>query len=72
MLRGLQSLRQTVSHAAGAKASAAAAENIPPYAQKIVGSWLIGCAGMVFGAVVLGGVTRLVQHSIACWQASNY
>lgn len=25
--------------------------------QKLVGSWLLGCSGMVFGAVVLGGVS---------------
>ena len=33
-------------------------------AQKIVGGWLIGCAGLCFGAVVLGGVTRLVIYVI--------
>lgn len=32
--------------------------DIPVHAQKMVGRWLIGCAGMVFGAVILGGVTR--------------
>ena len=62
MLWGLQSLRQTVTRAADSKAAASVAQNIPPYAEKIVGSWLIGCAGMVFGAVVLGGVTRWVHQ----------
>ena len=31
---------------------------ISAQAQKIVGTWLVGCAGMCFGAVILGGVTR--------------
>ncbi|KAK9508854.1 hypothetical protein O3M35_006314 [Rhynocoris fuscipes] len=34
-------------------------------AQKIVGYWLLGCSGMVFGAVVLGGVTRLTESGLS-------
>ncbi|KAH9520117.1 Cytochrome c oxidase assembly protein cox15 [Bulinus truncatus] len=34
-------------------------------AQKIVGGWLIGCAGMCFGAVILGGVTRLTESGLS-------
>ncbi|GAB1603931.1 cytochrome c oxidase assembly protein COX15 homolog [Argonauta hians] len=33
--------------------------------QKIVGRWLFGCAGMVFGAVILGGVTRLTESGLS-------
>lgn len=33
--------------------------------QKIVGTWLIGCAGMCFGAVILGGVTRLTESGLS-------
>jgi len=33
--------------------------------QKIVGSWMIGCAGMCFGAVILGGVTRLTESGLS-------
>ncbi|XP_055878932.1 cytochrome c oxidase assembly protein COX15 homolog isoform X1 [Biomphalaria glabrata] len=33
--------------------------------QKIVGYWLMGCAGMCFGAVVLGGVTRLTESGLS-------
>ncbi|XP_074640951.1 heme A synthase COX15-like [Tubulanus polymorphus] len=33
--------------------------------EKIVGRWLLGCAGMVFGAVVLGGVTRLTESGLS-------
>ncbi|XP_059176667.1 cytochrome c oxidase assembly protein COX15 homolog isoform X2 [Physella acuta] len=43
---------------------------VPPTAvseksQKIVGTWLLGCAGMCFGAVVLGGVTRLTESGLS-------
>ncbi|XP_076104618.1 heme A synthase COX15-like [Mytilus galloprovincialis] len=38
---------------------------IPLRAQKIVGGWLIGCAGMCFGAVILGGVTRLTESGLS-------
>ncbi len=31
----------------------------PSRTDKLVGYWLLGCCGSVFGAVVLGGVTRL-------------
>ncbi|CAB3381353.1 Hypothetical predicted protein [Cloeon dipterum] len=33
--------------------------------QKAVGWWLMGCGGMVFGAVVLGGVTRLTESGLS-------
>lgn len=33
--------------------------------QKIVGYWLMGCAGMVVGAVILGGVTRLTESGLS-------
>ncbi|KAL1460619.1 hypothetical protein WDU94_012586 [Cyamophila willieti] len=29
------------------------------------GYWLLGCSGMVFGAVVLGGVTRLTESGLS-------
>ncbi|BET01742.1 Cytochrome C oxidase assembly protein [Nesidiocoris tenuis] len=32
---------------------------------KIVGTWLLGCSGMVFGAVVLGGLTRLTESGLS-------
>lgn len=28
--------------------------NVTPLARKVVGYWLLGCSGMVFGAVILG------------------
>jgi cytochrome c oxidase assembly protein subunit 15 len=32
---------------------------------KRVGWWLMGCSGMVAGAVVLGGVTRLTESGLS-------
>ncbi|CAJ0586869.1 unnamed protein product, partial [Mesorhabditis spiculigera] len=32
---------------------------------KKVGYWLLGCAGMVYGAVALGGVTRLTESGLS-------
>ncbi|XP_066992191.1 heme A synthase COX15 [Anabrus simplex] len=34
-------------------------------AHRVVGYWLLGCSGMVFGAVVLGGVTRLTESGLS-------
>jgi hypothetical protein len=33
-------------------------QHVPIRERKIVGRWLLGCAGMCFGAVVIGGITR--------------
>jgi len=62
----------------GGGASAAAAEAIggsawthasgkaiPARAQKVVGYWLLGCAGACFAQVVLGGVTRLTESGLS-------
>ena len=32
--------------------------------KKVIGYWLLGCAGMVYGAVAIGGLTRLAQIPI--------
>lgn len=34
-------------------------------AQRAVGYWLLGCSGMVFGAVILGGITRLTESGLS-------
>ncbi|XP_045449932.1 cytochrome c oxidase assembly protein COX15 homolog [Melitaea cinxia] len=36
-----------------------------PKQSKAVGYWLLGCSGMVFTAVVLGGVTRLTESGLS-------
>jgi len=51
-----QTVRQSVTTATKAE--------ISPKAQKVVGSWLMGCAGMCAGAVILGGITRL-EHLLS-------
>lgn len=38
---------------------------IPAHGQKIVGFWLLGCAGACFAQVVLGGVTRLTESGLS-------
>ncbi|KAG7299231.1 hypothetical protein JYU34_017788 [Plutella xylostella] len=37
----------------------------PAKTSKVVGYWLLGCSGMVFTAVVLGGVTRLTESGLS-------
>ena len=41
-----------------ATTAGSAVKVIPAHGQKIVGGWLIGCAGMCAGAILLGGLTR--------------
>ncbi|VDM50793.1 unnamed protein product [Toxocara canis] len=33
--------------------------------RRVIGAWLLGCAGMVYGAVALGGVTRLTESGLS-------
>ncbi|XP_060551382.1 cytochrome c oxidase assembly protein COX15 homolog [Ruditapes philippinarum] len=54
-----QVVRQT------ATAAETAAPQISRRAQKIVGGWLISCAGMCAGAVLLGGITRLTESGLS-------
>ncbi|KAL2082930.1 hypothetical protein ACEWY4_020703 [Coilia grayii] len=43
-----------------------AAATVPNAAtNRIVGKWLVGCSGLVLGAVVLGGVTRLTESGLS-------
>lgn len=40
--------------------------NFPPLCPPLLpGYWMIGCAGMVIGSVVLGGVTRLTESGLS-------
>ncbi|KAF0313254.1 Cytochrome c oxidase assembly protein COX15 [Amphibalanus amphitrite] len=54
-----RALRQASSSAASTTTELA------PSARKAVGYWLMGCTGMVFGAVMLGGVTRLTESGLS-------
>ncbi|XP_068240461.1 heme A synthase COX15-like [Palaemon carinicauda] len=40
-------------------------DEIPEAGRKYVGRWLFGCSGMVFGAVVIGGLTRLTESGLS-------
>merc|ERR1711936_21102 len=57
----LQCLRRTAN---------VAVPQLSEASQKIVGAWMVGCAGMCFGAVILGGVTRLTESGLSMvdWQ----
>lgn len=39
--------------------------DISEHAHKVVGRWLMACAGMVFGAVFVGGATRLTESGLS-------
>uniref|UniRef100_A0A669FAT0 Cytochrome c oxidase assembly homolog 15 (yeast) n=1 Tax=Oreochromis niloticus TaxID=8128 RepID=A0A669FAT0_ORENI len=54
----------TVTVEGGTSTSAAA--SVPSAASnRIVGRWLLGCSGLVVGAIVLGGVTRLTESGLS-------
>ena len=36
-----------------------------PWRQKVVGSWLLASGGLVYGIVVLGGLTRLTESGLS-------
>lgn len=50
--------QSTLTAEAGATSSPAAATVPNAASNRIVGRWLLGCSGLVVGAIVLGGVTR--------------
>ncbi|XP_075072062.1 heme A synthase COX15 isoform X2 [Mixophyes fleayi] len=46
--------------------SRAAVGSVPnPATNRIMGRWLLACSGMVAGAVILGGVTRLTESGLS-------
>ncbi|XP_006808020.1 cytochrome c oxidase assembly protein COX15 homolog isoform X2 [Neolamprologus brichardi] len=55
----------TVTVEGGASTSAAAASVPNAASNRIVGRWLLGCSGLVVGAIVLGGVTRLTESGLS-------
>ncbi|XP_046385485.1 cytochrome c oxidase assembly protein COX15 homolog [Ischnura elegans] len=52
-------IRQNVTHAGEV------VNKVPVKSERIIGYWLLGCSGMVFTAVVLGGVTRLTESGLS-------
>ncbi|KAK1792641.1 hypothetical protein P4O66_012583, partial [Electrophorus voltai] len=59
----LQRGQNTVVSEAGSAHAIAATPNSAT--NRIVGQWLVGCSGLVLGAVVLGGVTRLTESGLS-------
>ncbi|KAK2170866.1 hypothetical protein NP493_1127g00058 [Ridgeia piscesae] len=45
-----------------------ATPSVSPQGQKAVGLWLLGCAGMTFGAIVIGAITRLTESGLSMTQ----
>nr|CAD7263088.1 unnamed protein product [Timema shepardi] len=73
MLVVLSSTAEDGEIKAGLRGSVSVAVSVPTRADKMVGTWLLGCGGMVFGAVILvtrcyvdtGGVTRLTESGLS-------
>ncbi|KAM3606338.1 uncharacterized protein V6R79_014699 [Siganus canaliculatus] len=57
--------QSTITAEAGTSAAPAAATVPNAATNRIVGRWLLGCSGLVVGAVVLGGVTRLTESGLS-------
>ncbi|XP_022052697.2 cytochrome c oxidase assembly protein COX15 homolog [Acanthochromis polyacanthus] len=57
--------QSTVTAEAGASSTPAAAAVPNAATNRIVGRWLLGCSGLVVGAIVLGGVTRLTESGLS-------
>jgi len=49
-----------------------ASASVTPFATKVVGWWLLGCGGMVFGAVVLGNLQFCYQAQSALSMSDSY
>ncbi|XP_072292962.1 heme A synthase COX15 [Eucyclogobius newberryi] len=65
-LRFFRRNQGTIAAEAGVSSGSATATVVPNAASnRIVGRWLVGCSGLVIGAVVLGGVTRLTESGLS-------
>ncbi|XP_073408897.1 heme A synthase COX15 [Dendrobates tinctorius] len=49
----------------GAQSRAAVGSGPNSAAERVMGRWLLACSGMVAGAVILGGVTRLTESGLS-------
>ncbi|XP_056465248.1 cytochrome c oxidase assembly protein COX15 homolog [Gadus chalcogrammus] len=57
--------QSTITAEVGAPTARAASAVPNAASNRIVGRWLLGCSGLVVGAVVLGGVTRLTESGLS-------
>ncbi|KAK7930843.1 hypothetical protein WMY93_007238 [Mugilogobius chulae] len=62
-LRLLRRNQGTIAAESGATSGSAIVPNAA--SNRLVGRWLVGCSGLVVGAVVLGGVTRLTESGLS-------
>ncbi|KAF3223103.1 Cytochrome c oxidase assembly protein cox15 [Orbilia oligospora] len=53
------------SNAAATATTKTKSSSFPDTSEKVVGYWLLGSAGLVFGIVVLGGLTRLTESGLS-------
>jgi len=67
-LAPVRRLLATAPPAAPAQAATAVkvyVDGVLPAKRKLIGAWLLGCSGAVFGIVVLGGLTRLTESGLS-------
>lgn len=57
--------QSTITAEAGAGATPTVVSVPNAATNRIVGRWLVGCSGLVVGAIVLGGVTRLTESGLS-------
>ncbi|CAJ1067619.1 cytochrome c oxidase assembly protein COX15 homolog [Xyrichtys novacula] len=57
--------QSTITAEVGASSTPTAATVPNAATNRILGRWLLGCSGLVVGAVVLGGVTRLTESGLS-------
>nr|XP_020457471.1 cytochrome c oxidase assembly protein COX15 homolog [Monopterus albus] len=57
--------QSTITAEAGASPCPGASSVPNAATNRIVGRWLLGCSGLVAGAIVLGGVTRLTESGLS-------
>jgi len=70
MVKGQTTLAAEVGGKLGSRIAVESATSKSQTTSRAVGWWMAGCAGMCFGAVVLGGVTRLTESGLSMtdWQ----
>jgi len=65
LAKGQSTVAAEIGATAGKSAGTAAAGPVAGTTSRAVGWWMAGCAGMCFGAVILGGVTRLTESGLS-------
>lgn len=63
--KGQSTVAAEIGAAAAGKAAGTTGGTAAGVTSRAVGWWMAGCAGMCFGAVILGGVTRLTESGLS-------